>query len=1815
MSTAVPDSTTHAALSPAYRAVSPRGSKSSIVSQSVSASLCPRPAYTRLADVGMNAGGNTSLASGAAALATNVIRGLRGSIGRDTVRSTPYFPPAVQPSAVAPSGTTRLLLPRTGGPLPLPGTGMAAPSTTVVPSSSSSAVCTTVASVPMAEDASLRKPRAVSFSDTVSLRNTVSTNTEAHTAFEEELVRELNELRRAPAAYATIVEQEATVGAPYVRESDLYFSDENAAENAAVELRRHLEERFSPAQSEAASVVGSSSTFRSSTGAVSPKKGTQGSQEKRRLKGASGLSCSPAASPGASAGSSARRRISRPLLSERHSVYTAGSHGKGASLPRRETALSELPGPGETVAGAPPLKKSPATLHSCGLRELTLSQLRHQFRCQQRYRAALEVALRDMRAAQQHAEAAQQAAWAAEDEKAMRKGRRFLSANSPHPSVTTLPSIAQNNNTGEPNALGTGQHTTKKLSFPGGAYSTHTSSGAPDDAVSLRRSEEMMQLRKMHESRIQHMEQELCDVRNACQRSLAAANLVLDAVRALQDAQPAPLIQRHRGLSLAARDTAEAYYSDEERVVALQELYSVSRATLVGLAEQSGGSTVTPATLERLALRLEERQGEEVSAKVTSPTASLSVRGRTKADESNARERTGANAVPSWVLPLLSEEASLLANVAQSACATYGYISGEVRGLHLQVKEGSPRSLMLQMIIGSLTTVLNLSNRSLPSKNGQSAQRVAKNTAAHNTNATERYAGVRIEGRVYAAVGAPAAAPTGTSGDASCTDQSQLQAAAAPPRGSEQDIVDQVPAVWLSEEEGVLSAAEHKPSNARAGAATDTSHAQRVAAVAAQRLWPLLWTGAYTIGCGWQEVRGRRRVPTFAEACEGHRARSSVVAAGDGTPSLSPRQTPGVICTTLLFASGFEEYEVVRGCSNMSPAAARRVVQSTLSTERDTSTLNSSLSSSIANAVEARRAAVDVHSTLGVTLLTPTMHPIQIHACDPSCRALCVAVRVPYTSPGHPIALSSKHAGEDGRMCGGSHHNPWIRVVAQVTRQCELTPPYPTACADEVLAQRSPVDPSVWLVLVDTLSALQRHADAAVVPFTGSSGAVLNPNEMRAATSSATGTAVPLALHIYAKDMNDPLGEFEHVAFIRLQQYPQSRDATAFGVVTCASAAPATSGPSVLMAPEWRYLLKGLACEATLPPSTKTATGEAAPSQTAVQASVFSRAVSTTPTSASVGWPTLYEPLLGRDGVLLCPLSADLRESERCGDVPEAPEDVRKSVSGGNGSESVATQGRVIRVAVQLPVNCNERWWRRRLSMLRSLKTKLTGEILAEGDGQEVAEVAQLPKAEDVHPDQSSKPLEEECNAPITDGDPPSDDAGAAAKAASLGACDTPCETAATAAASPSIPIPQQLCMTPAETEVAADNSLLAAGVPSRKATSEEASKNKTKGDSKVSPKKSAAPAPAGGSKAKAQVSSPTTTDSSANASKRKVQILAKDDAGSMSSSTAAAAAVTGATGSVSAPTLQRGRTLSANTVPKLPESNALREYEAMRQRAAAASPVMSRGGSVQACLQPFLISLIDLREFSTRLQADLQVWEAHIARMRPILVGERDRLATEITKKKGRELLRLQHDHDDVKNELCMIESGVASLQQAATAAANALRTRERTQVLRRARLARIAAELSALESALPSLLIKDVDSKMEGTPSEREVAQSAAPRVALRFLNMAAGGPVGSGRNAALFSGSSPQKDVHTQKGGGPLDCSVLDGAVTPSHTMAGEVPLHPKASLVHGAIPLTSPLSPPEGTSAAEVYTAFCLIPPTFTGRAALYIDDEIAVTWLV
>ena len=1683
------------------------------------------------------------------------------------------------------------------------------PRVSYVATTNTRAAAAVEAKAQMVSEASLRNTWAMRFTDTAELRRAVSADADTYTGVEEALVAELNTLRRAPADYAAVVEREAKVGAPYVQEGDTQFSSEAAAEEAALQLRRRAEQEAAQEAAAAAAAQSASGTRGNATSSTSANGTASSTTTTSRAVAATGsasnvppkqVSATPPPTVVTSPLTSERKKAKKPHSNTPPTIAAPPSKdasiGSNAGTDLKETSSrskrpewrrtpeqpsqqpshqSELDT--ETPGAVTPRPAPPAV--EGAQQELTLAELRHQFRCQQRYRAALEAAVQEMRVAQRQAEAAQLAVWAAEDEKTQKRVRRSTS--------NTIATVASPSYSGGGSGAGSFAKKTSSVS------PVQRGSPAVDETVFLRRSEEAAQVHRAYELQVHRLEVELQRARDACQRCLAGANLISSAVRALRAAQPVAPLTRSRGLSLAARDTADVYYGDEARVAALGGLYALSRATLFGLAD-----TIVDA-------------GQSVQS-AAAATVAASTTTSTLEELSRQNERLGPEGVdadttsPSGVLPVLSGEALLLAQVAQRACTMYGYISNEVRGIHLQCV-GSPRTLLLQLIVGCLTPVLDITHQ--PSLVASSTR---PSSGSDETTAIQCYAGMRIEGKVYAAH------PDMLSNSAINHD-----APPPPPQATQSPREDVYASVF-----GAMSDSSAFLGSKSGSLVATAPYANAAASDAAQRLWPLLWSSASTVGCGWQQVRGWRHVPTYAEAYQ------QIAAGEEKSPTSTAAHmdhTTAVICSTLLLASGFEEYEVGRACSGMTPAATRRVIQE-LSVDPGDEELhlddgNQCHSRDNGAAADVRRAAVEVHSSLKLTLLTPTTHPVMVPFTSPtsppaissspcgrgnqasSGAVVCVAVRVPYEDRGeteqqqeeqqdaqHTAASVARALNLTAASSSPPPPPPpapsSVRMAAQVTRQSDPTPPSPCVDSAEVLAQRSPSDPSVWLVLVNAAAAFARHG------------------------------AVPLALHLFAKDVGDVTAGYEHVAFIRLQQGHEC-DAGAAAALTCA--------PPVLIAPEWRYLLHGLSCMPSTVASPVVATPTTTAAETPASNSRAAHSSSLVPSDAvkQSGWAVLHEPLLGRDGVLLHPLSANFRATEdgrsgscslptrvcptdgcdACGVENSSSQastmEDRNRFSAANGAVIVAncsssdatSSGDAIHVAIQLPENASTLWWGRRAAALRATCAALAAEDAAEEEGQVMVRDDDTMTSNTNATLHAAKSSTEERGAatPVmaAEGSATGLEATRPPTAEKTDAGTSTGTTSPCASTSP----PSTATLANATKKAASDHVASKGRLGDKGATDGE---NGARGNSSV------------GGTPSCLIASPMSGAGSASFSGQ--------------------------------PSIGTRHTLSFYRSPDVPESPALRDYAALlkasstgQKTANASSAVALHNGSappsppllppasaigVPAHLQVSCISLTALRSLNERLRGEAVTWQAHLARIQPLLDRERERIAGEAAKRKGKELQRLQHDHDDVARETAELQRRSDMFQKAIDCTWEALRKRERAQVLRRARLARATAELASIV----------------GSETTTELA---APRVTLRLFNRAAVA-AGSGRNVAVITAATaathavvqgtPNVLVFTADTQEERDVGAVATPPMPSPSAAaaaaaavplvkgGESRRGAAAHVTDDAVVLqpqqpdsTRTSTTPSGAVPAVVYSASCAVPPSFSGQATLLIDDEVAVTW--
>lgn len=1009
----------------------------------------------------------------------------------------------------------------------------------------------------MVQDMSSRNTWAASFATASNLRSCITTENDDYTAFEARLVEEVNLLRRDPHSYAALLEREATLGSPFVSDDDDFFSTVAAAEEAGRRYGRVC------AGLQAATGGEDTGAESGANSKMSPK-GTDGRQSATSRRTGPSVTLVTAASPARNASGAT------PTTAASTAVPPPSS---ATSVAPPSSSVSEGTGGTPRLAPKFPLEgllsddeiSFRTTLRSQGLRELNLEQLRLHFRCLQRYRAALETSLNDVREAWSRAEAMQRAAWVAENERVQKRLRRSGAGN------PTLHS--------------------RKANPSSGAQSTTAS----HDLTAQRRQTESGELHSRFQEHYTVVETQLHRTRQACQRAMAGANLILDTLRALKAAQPAPPLRHNRGLSLAARDTTNSYYGKEERVSTLREVFTAARTMLTF---GQGASSNTAATSDDPPLTTDEKTHDGESG------AKTEEKQRASADANASRRETNPEDTDEGVLrAMLAEEADTLASVAEEACGKYGYISGEVRGIQLS-GVGSPRTLILHLLLGCLTPAFALTNRAPRRLAGE----LLSSTYSASLNKAMRgetccYAATRIGGQPF---------PTTKAAEA----------------------------VMLS----------------LGDSSTATTSIAKRANEAAQRLWPLLWPQAHTLGCSWQLVHGFRDIPTYEEAME-LESQSSTSMTMHGSAATTKN---AVVSTMLLLASGYEEFDVVRQSGHLPPSSLQRIVLSAAAAQSTTG--------SDAYSYKERQAAVDLHSALGLSLLYPASHPVQIVRVGAAAQAyICILLRAPMP-PGRE------------------------RVLAQVTPQSMTVPLAPKQCPAETLVQRSAVDPSVWIVLINLSFALGRlrrrnhpedtpkRATAALVAASLSGESSTSPRPRWTSSDEA------LAIHFFEREMTAPASAFEPVGFLRVTEaHLASAGATGAatlrgtggredGSSTEADGSATTSAAASLVVPaQWGHLLRGMQL-----PEGMSATGGAEGGL------LPQRQESTVAIGEAPGWACLMEPLLARCGTLLCPLSASLRCN---GD-------------GGGGIDSAE-------VRLWLPTWGTVRWLSSRITALRSLIAEL----------------------------------------------------------------------------------------------------------------------------------------------------------------------------------------------------------------------------------------------------------------------------------------------------------------------------------------------------------------------------------------------------------------------------------------------------------------------------------------------------------------------------
>lgn len=765
------------------------------------------------------------------------------------------------------------------------------------------------------------------------LRGAITTSKDEYTAFEDELLEEINLLRRDPKSYAELLEEEATIGYPYICSDDLYFdSDEKVVACGA---------RIVPVKTPSVPEPGTGKRDR-----------THRNNSNNTNDDDAGMLSAPA---------SAERRIRE------------GSQAHGGRMTASESTQSFVHKEIIITCGEGPGGRGMMTLKDVGICEMNVEQLRLFFMRHQKYRMQLEKTVRDLVHQWQLADQNQHDAWAAED--------------------------AQN---------------VKKIKRGGRKKSTTTSSS---DEVSRQRTTLSEQLSLRYLEHLRTLMRMLFQSRDTCKRAMDGANLMLDCIRALREAQPVPQLRGSRGLKLAARDTGHFFHKDADMI---------SRAFS---AHQFAIDSVCPS---------------RVTAAAFDGAAAGDGEGMPQFDARNAADAihyfeemwtTGLSCPQAERTNDLRLYIDSLANVTQQACSEYGYVSGEVRGVQLY-GTGSPRAIVMKALLGVATPIFGF--RELhPAEQKDSSRPSPRN-------------GISLDR------GSPFMKPFGDSifniSDLKEPIGGDLELSPSPlSKELKGDGISQA----MKTTTGLMFGGTFNPTSASAarfaatGENTMNTSAGKRAALAVQRLGPLLWPEAHLLGCGWQRVVSDKPVPAYDD-----REEKPMAAAEDSSEV--------VVSTTLMVAAGYEELDLIEQHKHMGLAEVRRIVHyedealaaggaRSVRSSRVGGEESTVLEGGLTGASPDRPAVVDMHSSLNVSLLYPKKHPVQLDE----------------TTQTAWLALSA------------DPHR--VQIVATLTGAQEARPHCPAINFTELMVQPSNWDSNVVLVLINVAAARAKALDGKVL--------------------------------------------------------------------------------------------------------------------------------------------------------------------------------------------------------------------------------------------------------------------------------------------------------------------------------------------------------------------------------------------------------------------------------------------------------------------------------------------------------------------------------------------------------------------------------------------------------------------------------------------------------------------------------------------------------------------------------------------------------------
>lgn len=659
-----------------------------------------------------------------------------------------------------------------------------------------------------------------------------------------------------------------------------------------------------------------------------------------------------------------------------------------------------------------PHVRPPLTVKEHGMHELNVDQLRTFFLRHQRHRMLLEKAVKDLLHQWQAADQAQHDSWAAEDAQTSKKIKR-------------------------------------------GGRKKSISNFSSDD-LTRQRSNQADQLSYRYMEKLQGLMRSLCQSRDTCKRAMDGANLMLDCIRALKEAKPVGALRGSRGLKLAARDTGQHFHRDPQEI---DRVFQAHNTAIEGVCARMRPSAAATRREEANFPLFDARSAADAMhyfEDLWQPSSGRSSRYRVQPDS--------AYHLQSYI--------HSLADVTQKCCNEYGYVSGEVRGVQLYAS-GTPRMLVMKALLGVAVPIFGFRElHPVSSRNPSTACGSPLRSNRHNDHngnnsfsdhsskfknsqlATSR----RIEGTVKFddsifnlddedveqmvfdatshTMHGEGGAGYGTAG--STPQVASLKTTTGLMFGGQFNATSPSAATFTNAEE-----------------VSENTSAGKRAALAAQRLGPLLWRDAHLLGCGWQRVVPEKPVPPY-EARE-----------VDPIPQEDSHKEV-VVSTTLVVASGYEELDLIEQHKHMSLAEVRRIVRfeegndgvgrpigGPSTTGAVSPGLNEEVSGDFASVAENvtmdRPAVVDLHSSLDVSLLHPKKHPIRV---DASMQTAWLAL----------------HADPNR-----------VRIIATLTGAQEPRPQSPLMNSSELVVQPSNRDPAIIVILVNVAAASAKANEGKVL--------------------------------------------------------------------------------------------------------------------------------------------------------------------------------------------------------------------------------------------------------------------------------------------------------------------------------------------------------------------------------------------------------------------------------------------------------------------------------------------------------------------------------------------------------------------------------------------------------------------------------------------------------------------------------------------------------------------------------------------------------------